>query len=565
MKSRKQITIISLIILIGYNLIAFIIPSLKNTTFWVAYCFSNLSIIISSLVILHALDEQGINNKFKNMPTVYATWSYLVIQLIMGFIEIYYPINFRYSILINAIILGLSTIILLGVNAGKKEIDRVEKKVQEKVFFIKELQADVEILVNKITNDNAKKELELLVETIKYSDPMSHSNLAAIENQITNEVTKLKQTEDIEDIKHICSELQQLFSERNKKAKLYKNQPEQIKSEQKPLNFKLIIAVIISIIIVIILSVTLYFTVIEPNKQYDEAMKLYNNKQYQEAKEAFNKLGDYKDSEEKKNQIMYTYAEELLNKKEYENAQKEFLKLGDYSDSKDKANEAIYQKAIELFNNKKYEQTIELFNSISEYKDSNDKMKEAMYLNAEELLNKKEYSKAAEEFLKLDNYKDSKTKVIEIYNLFGEKDVVYFGKYKGEPIAWQILNTKAHQVLLITKDAIDEMAFNKEYKSTDWESSSIRNWLNNEFYNTFDEKEKSKIIKNNNDDVFLLSSDAIKTYKKLRNINMSWWIRTMGNEKTKAMFVTSSGTVDSNGDIVTKLHGVRPAIWLNLD
>lgn len=565
MKSRKQITIISLIILIGYNLIAFIIPSLKNTTFWVAYCFSNLSIIISSLVILHALDEQGINNKFKNMPTVYATWSYLVIQLIMGFIEIYYPINFRYSILINAIILGLSTIILLGVNAGKKEIDRVEKKVQEKVFFIKELQADVEILVNKITNDNAKKELELLVETIKYSDPMSHSNLAAIENQITNEVTKLKQTEDIEDIKHICSELQQLFSERNKKAKLYKNQPEQIKSEQKPLNFKLIIAVIISIIIVIILSVTLYFTVIEPNKQYDEAMKLYNNKQYQEAKEAFNKLGDYKDSEEKKNQIIYTYAEELLNKKEYENAQKEFLKLGDYSDSKDKANEAIYQKAIELFNNKKYEQTIELFNSISEYKDSNDKMKEAMYLNAEELLNKKEYSKAAEEFLKLDNYKDSKTKVIEIYNLFGEKDVVYFGKYKGEPIAWQILNTKAHQVLLITKDAIDEMAFNKEYKSTDWESSSIRNWLNNEFYNTFDEKEKSKIIKNNNDDVFLLSSDAIKTYKKLRNINMSWWIRTMGNEKTKAMFVTSSGTVDSNGDIVTKLHGVRPAIWLNLD
>lgn len=39
MKLRKQITITSLIILIGYNLTAFIIPSLKNTTFWVAYCF----------------------------------------------------------------------------------------------------------------------------------------------------------------------------------------------------------------------------------------------------------------------------------------------------------------------------------------------------------------------------------------------------------------------------------------------------------------------------------------------------------------------------------------------
>lgn len=565
MKLRKQITIISLIILIGYNLMAFIIPSLKNTTFWIAYCFSNLSIIISSLVILHALDEKGINNKFKNMPTVYATWSYLVIQLIMGFVEIYYPINFRYSILINAIILGISIIILLGVNAGKKEIARVEKKVQEKVFFIKDLQADIEILVDKVTDVNAKKELELLVETIRYSDPMSHSKLATIENQITIKVEQLKQIEDTQNIKQICNELQQLFSERNKKAKLYKNQPEEIENPEKPLNFKLIIAIIVSIIVVIILALILYFTVIVPNKQYDDAMKLYNNKQYIQAKEAFNKLGDYKDSEEKQNEIMYIYAEELLNKKEYENAQKEFAKLGDYSNSKDKANEAIYQQAIELFNNKKYEEAQELFSSISEYKDSNDKMKESIYLNAEELLKNKDYSKAAEGFLKLDDYKDSKTKVIEIYNLFGEKDVVYFGKYNGKPIAWQILNTKEHKVLLITKDVIDEMAFNKEYKSTDWESSSIRNWLNNEFYNTFDENEKNRIVKNNNDNVFLLSSDAIKEYKKLSNINMSWWIRTMGNEKTKAMYVTTAGTVNADGDIVTKLHGVRPSIWLNLD
>lgn len=565
MKSRKQIALISLIILLGYNIIAFIMPSLKNVTFWVAYCFSNLSIIISSLVILGALDEQGIKNKFKNMPMVYAARTYLVLQLIMGFVEIYYPINFRYSILINVILLGFAIISLVIVNAGKKEIERVEKKVQEKVFFIKELQVDIENFADKITDVQAKKELDSLIDTIRYSDPMSHSQLSTIENQITTKVEKLKQTDDNENVKQICSELQQLFAERNRKAKLYKNQPEQDIEPQKPLNFKLIIAVIVSIIVLIILAVTMYFTVIVPNNQYNDAMKLYNNKQYLQAKDAFEKLGDYKDSEEKQKEVMYVYASELLDKKDYDNAVKVFDTLGDYNGSKEKKNEVIYQKATELFNNKDYVKAEEEFNKITEYKDSKEKAQESIYQNATELLKNKDYSKAAEQFLRLDDYKDAKSKVIEIYNLFGEKDVVYFGKYNGTPIAWQILDTLEHKVLLITQQPIDEMAYNTEYKSIDWENSSIRKWLNEEFYNTFDENEKSKILKNDNDNIFLLSNEDIKDYKKLKNANSSWWISSNGDEKTKAMYVTANGTVSTNGDIVTKLHGVRPSIWLNLD
>ena len=124
MKTRKQISIISLTILVAYNAIMFLIPSIKNTTFWVAYGFSNLSIIITSLVVLGALDKQGIKNKFHSMPIVYAAWTYVVLQLIMGFVEIYYPINFRYSILINVVLLGFCIISLVGVNAGKKEIEK---------------------------------------------------------------------------------------------------------------------------------------------------------------------------------------------------------------------------------------------------------------------------------------------------------------------------------------------------------------------------------------------------------------------------------------------------------
>ena len=530
-KLRKQITLISLISFVIYNIIIFLIPSIKSTTFWVACIFSNLSIIITSLVILGALDEQGIKKKFNSMPIVYVALTYVILQLIIGMVEIYHPINYRYSILINVILLGFCIIGLLIVNAGKKEIERVNEKVEEKVFFIKELQADIETFVDKITDENTKEELNLLVDTIKYSDPMSHSQLSSLENQIVIKVKNLTQTLDNnENVKQICGELQQLFAERNRKAKIYKNQPEQTMDKEKPLNFKLIIAVILSIVVLIVVAVTLYFTIIIPNKQYYEAMSLYNNKQYIQAKEAFEKLGDYKDSQEKQKQVMYVYAIELFNKQDYENAEKEFERLGDYSDSKDKKNQVIYQKATELLNNK-------------------------------------EYSEAAKEFFKLDNYKDAKDKVIEIYNLFGEEDVIYFGTYNGQPIAWQILETKENKVLLITKEPIDEMAYNTEYKAIDWNNSSIRKWLNEDFYNSFNAKEKDRILKNTNetDNVFLLSDKNVEEYTKLKKVNTSWWISTNGDETTKAMFVTENGIVNTTGDIVTKLHGVRPAIWLNLD
>ena len=530
MESRKRIVIISLIILAVYNVIAFLIPSVKNITFWSAYIFSSLSIIISSLVILSALDEEGIKNKFKNMPTVYVAITYLIIQLIMGFVEIYSPINYRMSILINIVILGISIITLSGVNAGKKEIQRVEEKVKEKVFFIKDLQADIEIFENKIENLETKKEINMLVETIRFSDPMTHSKLATIENQINIKAQTLMQEKDNNEIKKLCSEMQQLFAERNKKAKLYKSEPEPKLEEKNPINFKAIISVIITVIVLICIAVTVYFTVIIPNKEYNEAEKLLNNKEYTQAEKAFRALGDYKDSKEKLKEISYIYGTELLDKKDYSKAEKEFDKILDYKDSKDKRLEAIYK-------------------------------------NAEELLKNKEYSKAVEEYSKLDDYKDAKEKLVQIYNLFGEKDVIYFGKYKGTPIGWKILDRIGNQVLLITTEPMDEMAYNTEYKKVDWESSTIRKWLNEDFYNTFDEKDRQRIIKDNGekDNVFLLIRPDIKKYKNLNTTSMSWWIKENGDEETKAMYVTENGTLNETGDIVTKLHGVRPCIWLNLN
>lgn len=84
---------------------------------------------------------------------------------------------------------------------------------------------------------------------------------------------------------------------------------------------------------------------------YTEAIELYNNNQYEEAQAKFEQITDYKDSaildskciekiseleKEKQQEEDYQLAYELYEKNEYEEAYPLFVKLGDYRDSQEK-------------------------------------------------------------------------------------------------------------------------------------------------------------------------------------------------------------------------------------
>ena len=77
---------------------------------------------------------------------------------------------------------------------------------------------------------------------------------------------------------------------------------------------------------------------------------------------------------------------------------------------------------------------------------------------------------------------------------------VFFGHYEQddnlsngpELIGWEILSTTDGKFLLISTNCLEFMEFNDNLKENRWEKSTIRQWLNNEFYTTafsFEEKE----------------------------------------------------------------------------
>ena len=188
-------------------------------------------------------------------------------------------------------------------------------------------------------------------------------------------------------------------------------------------------------------------------------------------------------------------------------------------------------------------------------------------------------------------------------------ETIEFGNYPQDkdgtekPIEWIVMKNEGNQVLLLSKYVLDAKSYNEGWEDVTWETSDIRQWLNNEFYTTaFNKAEKAKIqtslIKNEDnseygtnggndteDKVFLLSEKEADTlfsndderiakateYAEKSGVYVNkekaarWWLRSPGDDSDGAAVVYDDGWVIRFGDYVDDGSvGVRPALHLNL-
>jgi hypothetical protein len=186
----------------------------------------------------------------------------------------------------------------------------------------------------------------------------------------------------------------------------------------------------------------------------------------------------------------------------------------------------------------------------------------------------------------------------------GEK--IVFDRY-----LWRVLDIQSSAALLITEDIVELRPYHNKYKDTTWHDCAARHYLNGEFYDQFDEANKSRIlevtIKNpdnpwygthageeTQDSIFLLDLDEVcryfgdsthllyhkgnNPYWKKNDVNNPkrrakytdfyafWWLRSPGRNNHVACYVHGTdGCVAVNGNNVTNPYGgLRPALWLKL-
>lgn len=204
-----------------FNVIVFAVPTEKTSTFWIAYAFSVVAFVLQMGVWKFAFKgADTLKSKFLGIPLISVGTQYLVVQVVAFAVFIAFPLLPTWiPIVICSVILGISAICLIGTETGREEICCVEEKVENKVFFIKSLQADVELIAESETDPEVKKELLHLVERIRFSDPMSNEILAEIEKEISDRIKELKLAENK---RSLIATINLLLTERNKKTKILK-------------------------------------------------------------------------------------------------------------------------------------------------------------------------------------------------------------------------------------------------------------------------------------------------------------------------------------------------------
>ena len=203
------------------SIIAFAVPTVKTATFWITYVFTAAAFAAQIVIWKTALGKgETLKSKFLGFPVVHIGIVYTVIQVIAFAVFMFVPTLPTWSaIVVCSVIAGISAVCMISADAGRNEIERVEAKVQKKVFYIRELQADIELLADNETNADVKKALTQLAEKIRFSDPMSNEQLADLEDKISTKIEELKTTSSQLEI---ITDLNSLLDERNKKCKILK-------------------------------------------------------------------------------------------------------------------------------------------------------------------------------------------------------------------------------------------------------------------------------------------------------------------------------------------------------
>jgi len=182
-------------------------------------------------------------------------------------------------------------------------------------------------------------------------------------------------------------------------------------------------------------------------------------------------------------------------------------------------------------------------------------------------------------------------------------DVIKLGDF-----SWLVLDKQGGRLLVLCEKVIEQRPYNTKFIDVTWETSSLRQYLNGEFFDRFSAEEKARIsetrIPNNNnpwfntkggnntsDKVFLLSLGEVVKYfgdsgqlanqppdarrikdeyntarvaTGLDGAGAWWWLRSPGFYGLNGAYVNNGGWIYLDGNNVNLYGGgVRPAMWLN--
>lgn len=219
--------LIYFVIFVAYNLCVFMIFKNFNAVFWISYVFMLAAFFIHIFCVFFIAKNMNVRAVFFGIPlmsfSIYFVCAELFCSLVFMIFKNSAPV--KITILIQTLLLCAFIVVAIVSIMTRDVVQNIDSKIKENVNFIKGLNVDVEMLIQRSTDAGTTGALKKLSETIKYSDPMSNNVVAVQEQMIMQYMAELRTTFDSGDmtkVRELCGKIELLFIERNKKLMISK-------------------------------------------------------------------------------------------------------------------------------------------------------------------------------------------------------------------------------------------------------------------------------------------------------------------------------------------------------
>lgn len=179
-------------------------------------------------------------------------------------------------------------------------------------------------------------------------------------------------------------------------------------------------------------------------------------------------------------------------------------------------------------------------------------------------------------------------------------DLFFFGTYEqdgngengAESVEWQVLDRQGDRLFVISRYVLDRVAYHEVLEDVTWETSSVRRWLNEDFFlSVFSEAEQTfipEVTLQTEDNPFVLTDGGNDTVDRIAlpsiaelHTHLSWellrqtqyafngkagwyWMRNTGFSLQNPSYISYDGTFNYGPYRVTEVAGIRPVMYLDV-
>lgn len=215
------------VIFVAYNLVVFLLFKGFTPVFWVSYAFMLVAYAIHIFCTFYIAKNMNVRAVFFGIPLVSFSIYFVLAELFcsMTFMRFRLLAPLKIAILVQALLLCVFIVIAIISLMSRDIVQNADSKIKENVNFIKGLNVDVEMLIQRSADAETTGALKKLSDTIKYSDPMSNSAVATQEQMIMQYMGEMRisfDSGDMQKVRELCKNIELLFVERNKKLMISK-------------------------------------------------------------------------------------------------------------------------------------------------------------------------------------------------------------------------------------------------------------------------------------------------------------------------------------------------------